>query len=412
MAPLPCDGAADMSEPLQKGVANLPGWAHAGGVTRHRGLVRASDPRGFRLAGRAPAITAGLGLVLAVVGCAAGTDSPASTPPATGSSPATAAAAPQGDPQSFVTGLDTPWSLVFADGTALVSERDTGRILEVAEDGSTRTVGEIADADGRGEGGLLGLALGPDGGLYAYFSTPSDNRIERYDLEGSPGSFALGDHEVIIDSLPVAGNHNGGRIAFGPDGMLYAGVGDATQRDRAQDLDDLGGKILRLTPEGGVPDDNPFPGSPVWSSGHRNVQGLAWAADGTMFATEFGQDTWDELNIIEAGGDYGWPVVEGQGGGDDFIDPVQQWTPDAASPSGMAIIGETIFIANLRGEVLRTVPTADPSQHADYYLHEFGRLRDVALGPEGDLWFVTNNTDGRGSPESGDDRILRVEIGS
>ena len=161
-------------------------------------------------------------------------------------------------------------------------------------------------------------------------------------------------------ALPVAGNHNGGRIAFGPDGMLYAGVGDATQRDRAQDLDDLGGKILRLTPEGGIPDDNPFPDSPVWSYGHRNVQGLAWAADGTMFATEFGQNTWDELNIIEPGGDYGWPIVEGQGGGADFIDPVQQWTPDAASPSGMAIIGDTIFIANLRGEVLRAVPTADP----------------------------------------------------
>ena len=218
----------------------------------------------------------------------------------------------------------------------------------------------IADADGRGEGGLLGLALGPDGGLYVYFSTPTDNRIERYDLEGSPGSFALGDHEVIIDGLPVAGNHNGGRIAFGPDGMLYVGVGDAAQRDRAQDLDDLGGKILRLTPEGGIPDDNPFPGSPVWSYGHRNVQGLAWAADGTMFATEFGQNTWDELNIIEPGGNYGWPIVEGQGGGDDFIDPVQQWTPDAASPSGMAIIGDTIFIANLRGEVLRAVPIGRP----------------------------------------------------
>ena len=122
--------------------------------------------------------------------------------------------------------------------------------------------------------------------------------------------------------------------------MLYAGVGDAAQSERAQDLDDLGGKILRLTPDGGIPDDNPFPDSPVWSYGHRNVQGLAWAADGTMFATEFGQDTWDELNIIEPGGDYGWPIVEGQGGGDGFIDPVQQWTPDDASPSGMAIIGE------------------------------------------------------------------------
>ena len=158
---------------------------------------------------------------------------------------------------------------------------------------------------------------------------------------------------MVLDGLPAAGNHNGGRIAFGPDGMLYAGAGDAAQGDRAQDLDSLGGKILRMTPDGGIPDDNPFAGSLVYSYGHRNVQGLAWTEDGTMFATEFGQDTWDELNIIEAGGNYGWPIVEGQGGGDEFIDPVQQWRPDAASPSGMAIIGGTIFIANLRGEVLR-----------------------------------------------------------
>jgi len=386
-------------------MAHGDAMTHAGVVSRH-----SKTDRAWRSQRRRSAAALALAVVFTAAGCTA--PEPTASPPATAPTPPAAAAAPQGDPKIFVKGLDAPWSVVFADGTPLVSERDSGRILEVAEDGSTRRVGVIADADGTGEGGLLGLALGPDGDLYVYLSTPADNRIERYDLKGAPGSFALGDHEVILDGLPVAGNHNGGRLAFGPDGMLYAGVGDATQRDRAQDLDYLGGKILRLTPEGGIPDDNPFPGSPVWSYGHRNVQGLAWAADGTMFATEFGQDTWDELNIIEPGGDYGWPIVEGQGGGDGFIDPVQQWNPDAASPSGMAIIGGTIFIANLRGEVLRAVPTAEPSQHIDYYLHEFGRLRDVALGPDGDLWFVTNNTDGRGSPGPDDDRILRVALGS
>lgn len=389
------------------GMAHGDGMAHAGEVSRSSKAEIA--PRAHRRHGT---LALALGLVFAAAGCTAAAPEPTATPPSAGSIPAAAAVVPQGEPQSFATGLEVPWSVVFAEGTALVSERDSGRIVEIADDGGARRVGVIADADGRGEGGLLGLALGPDGGLYVYFSTPTDNRIERYDLEGSPGSFALGDPEVIIDSLPVAGNHNGGRIAFGPDGMLYVGVGDAAQGDRAQDVDDLGGKILRLTPEGGIPDDNPFPGSLVWSYGHRNVQGLAWAADGTMFATEFGQDTWDELNIIEPGENYGWPVVEGMGGGADFIDPVQQWTPDAASPSGMAIVGDTIFIANLRGEVLRAVPIADPSQHTDYYVHEFGRLRDVAPGPDGDLWFMTNNTDGRGSPGPEDDRILRVALGS
>jgi glucose/arabinose dehydrogenase len=299
---------------------------------------------------------------------------------------------------------------VFRHGTALVSERDTGRVLELADDGATRVVGTIGGVASGGEAGLLGLAVDDQGRLYAYSTGADGNRIERFEVTGRPGALRLGAHVTVIDGLPSASFHDGGRIAFGPDGMLYATVGDAGQSSSAQDRRSLAGKILRMTPDGHVPADNPFPGSLVYSYGHRNPQGLAWAHDGTMFATEFGQDTWDELNIIRPGGNYGWPTVEGIAHDRRFIDPVQQWAPANASPSGMTRIGSTLFIANLRGEVLRAVPIAHPSRSTDYYAGEYGRLRAVTGTPDGDLWFVTNNTDGRGSPGADDDRILRVRL--
>ncbi len=316
---------------------------------------------------------------------------------------------PVGEPTDVVTGLEAPWSVAFVDDTALVSERDSGRVLEVLDGGSTRVVGTI-DAKHGGEGGLLGLAVA-DGQLFAYSTGDDGNRIQRFPLTGSPGSYGLGSPTTLIDGLPAAGIHNGGRLAFGPDGMLYASAGDAGQAPRAQDLDYLGGKILRMTPDGGVPADNPFPGSPVWSLGHRNVQGLAWTADGTMYASEFGQNTWDELNLITPGSNYGWPVVEGIAGRAGYVDPLQQWPTAEASPSGLAAVGGTLFMANLRGQVLRAVPVAAPSTATELYDGTYGRLRAVTLAPDGSLWIVTNNTDGRGNPKPGDDRILRVELG-
>jgi glucose/arabinose dehydrogenase len=190
--------------------------------------------------------------------------------------------------------------------------------------------------------------------------------------------------------------------------MLYVGVGDTTNPSSAQDLSKLTGKILRLRPDGSVPDDNPFPGSPVYSYGHRNVQGIAWAADGTMFASEFGENKWDELNIITPGGNYGWPEVEGRGGAPKYIDPVQQWAPGDASPSGITIANGVIYIASLRGERLRAVPVSDPARSQEYFTSTYGRLRDVVRAPDGSLWLLTNNTDGRGTARPGDDRIVRV----
>jgi glucose/arabinose dehydrogenase len=163
-----------------------------------------------------------------------------------------------------------------------------------------------------------------------------------------------------------------------------------------------------MEPDGGIPEDNPFPESLVYSYGHRNPQGLTWTEDGTMFATEFGQNTWDELNIITPGTNYGWPAVEGIADTEAFTDPVQQWEPRAASPSGMTFLDGTLYIANLRGEVLRAVPAAEPTSSTDYYPGEYGRIRDIVAGPDGNLWMLTSNTDGRGEPSEKDDRLLHL----
>lgn len=368
-----------------------------------------------------------LGVSVLLAGCTAGPD-PSPTPSrapgtsapipsgVTTTGPSTAPVQPApatiaGTPRQVAADLDAPWSVVFRNGTPLVSERNSGRILELAADGSARPIGTVEGVAARGESGLLGLAVGADGDLYVYSTASDGNRVQRFDVNGEPGSLLLGQPDTLLDRIPSASIHDGGRIAFGPDGMLYVTAGDASRRDSAQDRESLAGKILRMTPDGGVPADNPFPGSLVYSYGHRNPQGLAWADDGTMFATEFGQNTWDELNIIEAGANYGWPVVEGIARREGFVDPVQQWQPSAASPSGMAHAGGTLFIANLRGQVLRSVPVADPSTSTEHYSREYGRIRDVTVSPDGRLWFLTNNTDGRGNPRAGDDRILEVPLG-
>jgi glucose/arabinose dehydrogenase len=314
-----------------------------------------------------------------------------------------------GDADIVTSGLRAPWSIVFVDDTPLVSERDSARILEIDANGTAREVGIVAGVRNGGEAGLLGMAVDDQDRLFVYSTAADGNRIQRYDLNGGPGSYSLGEPVTVIDGLPSASYHDGGRIAFGPDGMLYATVGDAGTRGGAQDLDSLAGKILRLTPDGDVPDDNPFAGSPVYSYGHRNPQGLTWDEDGTMYATEFGQDTWDELNVISAGGNFGWPEVEGIAGSEPYIDPVQQWGPDTASPSGMTYLAGTLYIANLRGEVLRAVLLSDLSTSSELHPAVYGRLRDVAVAPDGRLWFATSNTDGRGQPGPQDDRIVAIQ---
>lgn len=363
--------------------------------------------RGSRFCRSAGSGTCLLFSAVLVAGCTAGgPPDPDAAPP---SAPASAfeGAGPGMQVETLAGDLDVPWSIAFHGDVPLVSSRGTGQILEIDAAGDSRVVGTIEGVRAAGEGGLLGIAV-QDGQLYAYSTGQEGNRIQRYGIAGEPGNLSLGPGDTLLDRLPAGRNHNGGRLSFGPDGMLYATVGDAGDADSAQDLDELSGKILRLTPDGQVPAGNPWDGSPVYSYGHRNPQGLAWAHDGTLFASEFGQNTWDELNIIEPGGNYGWPEVEGQSGREEFINPVQQWEPSEASPSGIAVAGGAVVIANLRGERLRRVPLENTAAATEYLAGSHGRLRDVVRAPDGSLWVLTNNTDGRGRPGPGDDRILRL----
>ena len=307
-------------------------------------------------------------------------------------------------------GLVSPWGLVrLPDGSALVSERDTGRIVRIAEDGSQAEATRIDQAAPDGEGGLLGIAVDPTGTwLYAYVTTAEDNRVIRMPLEDLGGT-----REDIVTGIPKAGIHNGGRIAFGPDGMLYVATGDAGQPELAQDPASLAGKILRIDPEGAVPEGNPVTDSPVWSLGHRNVQGLAFDAEGRLWATEFGSKDADELNLIEPGANYGWPAVEGTGGDPAYVNPQAQWSPTSlASPSGLAIVDDVAYVASLRGEVLWQVPLVGDRAATPIALDlgDLGRLRTVEALPDGSLWLMTSNTDGRGDPRDADDRILVLKI--
>ncbi|MFJ2621600.1 PQQ-dependent sugar dehydrogenase [Glutamicibacter sp. NPDC087344] len=315
-----------------------------------------------------------------------------------------------GQQHTLATNLAAPWSVAAAGDVLLLSERDTGRILEVLDQGEVREVARLNDVSFGGEGGLLGLAFKTPDRLYAYSTGSQGNRIQEFQLSGTAGSYSLSAPTTLLDALPSASNHNGGRLAFGPDGLLYASVGDAGRPANAQDLGSLGGKILRLTADGEIPADNPFPDSYVYSYGHRNVQGLAWDADGTMYASEFGQNTWDELNRITAGGNYGWPEAEGHTSNDSgFINPIAQWPTDQASPSGITIIDSVLYLANLRGQRLRAVQLADPTEQREL-LGELGRLRDVAPGAPGQLLVLTNNTDSRGDPGPGDDQLISIEL--
>ena len=311
-------------------------------------------------------------------------------------------------------GLAVPWAVDFLpDGTALVTERNTARVLALAPGEEVVEVATVPGVDAVNEAGLLGLAVSPDytenGFVFVYFTTAEDNRVLRMVHDGD----RLSPDVVVLDGIPRETSHSGGRIAFGPDGYLYVATGDAAEPSIAQDPESLGGKILRVDQDGEPAPGNPTEGSPVWSLGHRNVQGLGWDDQGTMFASEFGQDTWDELNRIEPGGNYGWPDVEGRGtGGGRFVSPQIVWSTDEASPSGVAFLRGALWVAALRGERLWRVPVngAKAGKPQALYVGDYGRIRTTVAAPDGSLWITTSNRDGRGDPADGDDRILRVAV--
>jgi glucose/arabinose dehydrogenase len=352
---------------------------------------------------------------LALVGCSGASPSPAEQPVASSVSEAlTAAASKVRVDRDMTTGLTSPWGLAFLpDGSALVSERDTARVKRVPADGGrAQVVGRINGVRSGGEGGLLGIAVPPGDDpryVFAYITTGRDNRVLRIAWDGK----RLGRQKAILTGIPASPIHNGGRL-LATDDVLFVATGDAGDGQLAQQRSSLAGKILRITHRGDPAPGNPFRGSPVYSLGHRNVQGLALDARQRLWATEFGQRDVDELNLIRAGGNYGWPVHEGAADDDRYINPAAQWSPTStASPSGLAIAGRDAFVASLRGETLYRVPLRGTRalEPVKVRVGDLGRLRAVAVAPDGSLWLGTSNTDGRGSPRPDDDRLVRLRLG-
>ena len=363
---------------------------------------------------------------LTLAGCSddgGGTPSPSvtATPRSESASPETpdgseSTKSPPADPEvvdTIASDLAVPWGLDFLpDGTAVVTERDSRRVLVIeGEQHTVRQIGTIDQAAPQGEAGLLGVAVSPtfdtDGRLFFYVTTVDDNRVVRATYDGS----GLGDLEVVLDGIPNGFIHDGGRVEFGPDGLLYVSTGETGDTGLSQDEESLGGKILRITQDGDPAPGNPFD-SAVWSYGHRNVQGLAFDDRDRLWASEFGSQDYDELNLIEPGTNYGWPLVEGPGGEEQgFTDPQVVWETAVASPSGLAFLDGRLWLASLRGARLWRIDVsgAKATNPTDFFVGEYGRMRTVAVAPDGLLWVTTSNRDGRGDPAENDDRILLID---
>jgi glucose/arabinose dehydrogenase len=325
--------------------------------------------------------------------------------------------------ETVLTGLDIPWSTNFApDGRLFITERP-GRVRIVTLGGASELALTLDGVYAQGEAGLLGLALDPEFAqnhfVYLYYSAAVSgggvNRIVRYREVNS----RLGERAVLLDNIPAAQIHDGGRLRFGPDGLLYASAGDAADANMAQDVASLAGKILRLNRDGTTPRDNRF-SSPVFTYGHRNPQGFDWhPVSGDLWESEHGNNGNDEVNAIRSGLNFGWPRIEGSATLSGMETPVTFYSPSIA-PSGASFyrghrfpqFANNFFVATLRGEhLLRlTVDTSTRRVTDQERLLEgtYGRLRDVASGPDGYLYFCTNNRDGRGTPMAGDDRVLRI----
>ena len=307
--------------------------------------------------------------------------------------------------------LTVPWEIAWLpDGDMLVTERP-GTLKRIGANQQTYTIEGVAHV---GEGGLMGMTLHPkfgdNGWLYLYLTTGNGegliNRVERYRLEENQ----LADRQLIIGNIPGARIHDGGRLAFGPDGLLYITTGDAASPDSAQNTNSLAGKILRLTDDGRFPPDNPF-GNAVYSYGHRNPQGIAWDNRDQLWAVEHGSTAYDELNQINRGANYGWPIVRGDQTQEGMVSPIV-FSPDDGTwaPAGLAWWNASLWFSGLRGQTLYQAKIGDNNQAelGAHYAEQFGRLRAVAVGPDGWLYFSTSNTDGRGQPNAGDDKIIRI----
>lgn len=367
---------------------------------------------------------------------------------------------PTGEVQTLVTGLRAPWELLFLpDGQALVDERDSGAILLISKDLKFTKLAFTNTAppcEKFCEGGTLGMAIAADRfanklSLFVFLTTDADNRILKYDLNtDDAGSWTLANKRVLVKGIERSGKsttHNGGRLAIGPDGKLWVSLGDSGMRGvTSQNWNKLAGSVLRMNLDGTIPEDNPKEDSFVWSKGLRDTQGMAWDNFGNMWTTEFGQDTWDELNLMEKGKNYGWPIAEGFfkfretpseqnnpapkpnipdiSSDVDVLDdprytpPVLTWHPSEAACSGITFVKGSLISACLRGGKLWVIPVIGDKklgEPKEFFKGRFGRLRKATLAPDGTLWLITSNKDGRGGWSSGggnpkDDRIIRVPL--
>jgi len=315
----------------------------------------------------------------------------------------------------FAEDLEIPWEISFLPGGDFLITERPGRLLII---GAVRKEIEIEDVTQKAEGGLLGMVLHPDfeenGQIYLYITNSVDgeisNRIERYRLVNGK----LNQKRTILDGIPGAPYHDGGRMEFGPDGYLYVTTGDATHSELAQDLDSLAGKILRLKDDGNIPEDNPFENY-VYSYGHRNPQGLAWDSNENLWSTEHGRSGrlsgLDELNLIVKGGNYGWPIIQGDETRDGMISPKVHSGPDETwAPAGLAYFEGRLFFTGLRGETLyeARIDGTEVIELKAHFRKEFGRLRAVVVGPDENLYISTSNRGGRGKVRDGDDKIIRI----
>lgn len=314
-------------------------------------------------------------------------------------------------PQIISDNLNVPWDLAWLPDTSILITQRSGTLLKISLDGNRETISLPTPVTQVSESGLLGLTLHPNFSqnqfVYLYFTLRSNNnlinRVSRYKLENN----TLTNEVIIVDNIPAGNFHDGGRIKFGPDGRLYITTGDAGQENLAQDPNSQAGKILSVGDDGAVE---------VYSLGHRNVQGLAWDSTGNLWATEHGrsglQSGLDELNLIKPGKNYGWPIIQGDEARASLTSPViQSGANETWAPSGAAFLNGSIFFAGLKGETLYEAKLNGEkvTELKRHFSKEFGRLRSVNVGPDGFLYLLTNNTDGRGSPKPNDDKLIRID---
>lgn len=310
--------------------------------------------------------------------------------------------------------LEVPWAITrLPDGALLITERP-GRVVRIAPDGERSTVSQIEDVARTSEGGLLGITADPDFAqnryIYLYYTYQSQgesllNRVVRYRYDNNQ----LTQPTVIVDAIPGATRHDGGRIAFGPDGYLYIGTGDAIEPSLAQDRQSLAGKVLRVTRDGQPAPGNPFDNSRIYSYGHRNVQGLAWDSQQNLWTTEHGESGKDEINRVEPGKNYGWPTIEGDERQAGMESPIIHSGRNTWAPSGLAIIDDQLYFAGLAGRSLYRYTIGQQSVEP-FFSQEYGRLRGVVAGPDKTLFFTTSNRDGRGRPAAHDDRLFQLNL--